>query len=512
MKEYIEYLKKHPFGCILVAAVLFLCYGIHAFSTYFYIDSELLVLKPYTTYNWLETGRFSLPLLRRIAGLGVYDPYMEGILFLLFLFIASTGLSFLLTRGRSGGVFLFAPLLFLVSRNYEDAFYFHYLSHTLLAAFILLIIADRLFLSFLEKGKWQLLIAGCICQVLSFGVYQLMANIQISLLLSLFILSSQDEQKTKAVPVIRDGWLSIAAYPFYFLGGFLPYEVIAKLFFSGSSYLNDQILWGQQPFKTVVQSVLSAVKLYLTAPGDLLEKTYPATALLLLVTSFLLWKKHRLSFWTAAGLLGLFVSPLFLPVIMGKILIGRTQLTMPLVCSCLIIVCIRLLEQICEDRDRQRLQHLGVLFCTVLLYMQALVVMRLYYTEKVIRDHDAVTTAQMIHTIDQAGGTGKPLVFVGYLRAGSNASCYHYRDMGSYMCLSAYALRADASNLYNTRGILAYYETLGFHYPVPTMEMMAEGEAASTQMPDWPAAGSVRNMGDYTVIRLSADNAGFAEQ
>ena len=43
MKQYYEYLKKNPIGCILTVAVLALSYAKQAFSTSFYIDSENLV-------------------------------------------------------------------------------------------------------------------------------------------------------------------------------------------------------------------------------------------------------------------------------------------------------------------------------------------------------------------------------------------------------------------------------------------------------------------------------------
>ena len=428
--------------------------------------------------------------------------------FLLLLFIAATGLSFLLSKGKPGAVFLMAPLVFLINRNFADAFYFRYLSHTLLFAFVLLLVADWLFMRYLTTKKWQLLIPGVICQIFSFGVYQLMANIQISLLLSIFVLSFFDEEHKEERHKAR----YILSYPIYFLAALLPYELISKLFFSGSTYLDEQVAWGQEPIGDVLYDVCYAIFRYLFAPRAMLDKTYQAVAILLVVTLVIMGVKKRLSFWPVAGMLGLFVSPLFLPIIMGKILVGRTQLTMPLACACLLIVCGRVLESLYEEKGKLRVQRLSVALCVILLYMQLLVVMRLYYTQNVIHEHDTVTTTQMVKEISDVGGDNLPLVFVGYLKPGYNASCYRYNEMGSYMCLSAYALRGDLSDEANTLGILAYYETLGFKYPAPSAEMIAAGQAESVVMPDWPAKGSVKNMGDYIVIRLSAKHEGFADQ
>ena len=143
--------------------------------------------------------------------------------------------------------------------------------------------------------------------------------------------------------------------------------------------------------------------------------------------------------------------------------------------------------------------------------------MRMYYTQDIIRDADLITAAQMIERIEGIEGgqtnsgqkVNKPVVFLGHLDAKTNASCYTKTEAPSYLSYSVYefayiiGVPVDTPDYFNTGRILGYFDTLGFHYDMPSTAMVEEAKAVGAGMEHWPAVSSVQEMQEYVVVKLS---------
>ena len=199
---FADFIRTHYLLAIGIAALLWLIYGGQAFSNYFYIDKEVFINNPGTLYNWGETGRFGLILVNRLLGMSWYNPYLGGILFLLFLWLAAMagGYLFYLCEERLKAPFLFVfMLLFWIYPTYVELFSFQFLAFEAVLAVAFLLISDwYLTLALQEKSGFAFL-ASIPLVVISFGIYQSMVPLQLCLYLGIFLMlvyKQKGEKKT----------------------------------------------------------------------------------------------------------------------------------------------------------------------------------------------------------------------------------------------------------------------------------------------------------------------------
>lgn len=517
LKELIQYIREHLGLGFAVAVSVILVYAKQAFSTDFYIDAEVALNNPYSIYHCDQNGRFGLVALKYLFGNIWYNHYLEAVLFLAALWALGMTLSyfFSLFRAKCAETVRFLSVaLFLFFPTHADQFMFRYQSFEVVSAMLLIVLAARyVYMGFAEKNVPAYVLAAFL-DVLSFGVYQSMVSLQICFHIAVWLFTMETCGKAERKRLLCS---EIA----HFFASLAIYGVIVKLFFGGADYLSGQMGWRSGDTLSVVRNLLAYVKRILLSLDIFYPITYPVCVCACLGLLLWVFVKKRQEFLTyIIGLGGMLASPFFLAFATGTPTPYRAQCMLPFVCAAVwLFITLRL-----RERGGIRYACCIIVGCVFLL-CQTSVLLRLFYTQDVIRDADAVTAVQIMERIEEArvseenrSDAEKPVVFLGHLDAKTNASCYTRAQAASYLSYSVYefafieGVPVDTPDYFNTGRILGYFRTLGFCYSVPTAQMTEAAKAAGEDMDCWPAAGSVREMPEYIVVKLSDEEAGREEK
>lgn len=503
LNELAQYVKKHIGLCFAVAFTVILVYAKQAFSTDFYIDAEVILNHPHTVYNWDQIGRFGLIALKYLIGLNWYNPYLEAILFLAALWGLGMGVSCLFSRfcpiSKEGVQFLFAAL-FLVFPTYADQFMFRFQSFETVFAMLLVVLATRYFyMGVTEKNHWAYGVAVFL-DVFSFGIYQSMVNLQICFYIAVYLFTVEQYEKAERRRLVCSELV-------HFLISFVIYGIIVKLFFDSGDYLSRQMGWFSGDLMSAVRNPLAYIKRILLAMDNFYPITYPVcvgACMVLLVWKALCQRQKLLPYIIGFG--GMLASPFFLALATGTPSPYRAQCMLPFTCSVLWLFFASWLQERGEFR-----YVVCVILGWIFLLCQTSVLARMFYTQDVIRDADYITATQMIGRIQEncTPNVNKPVVFIGHLDAKANGSCYTKAEAPSYLSYSVYefafieGVPVDTPDYFNTGRILGYFETLGFHYEVPSAAAVEEAKAVGAAMDCWPAVTSVQETQEYIVVKLS---------
>ncbi|MCM1537378.1 MAG: glucosyltransferase domain-containing protein [bacterium] len=499
------YIREHRILSAAVFALLLLVYGKAAYSNDFYVDAEVILNYPRTFYNWGGIGRFGLIAVKCLTGMHWYNPYLAAALFLITMWMAGMCCCCLFSRlgcGKSDAVSLVFVCLFLIFPTYADQYMFRFQSFEIVLAILLIVAASGYFLLFLEKKDPAVFALAVVMDIFSFGIYQSMVNLQICFYLVLYLFCM--EQKTAAERKKQVLWSML-----HFFIGFAVYELIANLFFNNTTYLSDQIGWFSGDLARTIRNLLAYGKHVLLATDVFYPLTYAVCAVagLGVLIYFFIKKQYRVPALCGVG--AVLASPFFLAIVTGTPTIYRAQCMLPFVCASMWLFVVRFLQMHLPGRKVCR--QLWILCGYVLLFFQASVLMRMFYTQDVVRDADRITAQQIMNRIDTLSDTArtKPVVFTGHLDAKGNGSCYTKEEAASFLSYSLFeyafvdGVPIETPNYYNTGRILGYFETLGFSYETPTVEQTAEAEVLSAGIDCWPAAASVVETEDFVVVKLS---------
>lgn len=502
VNEFAQYVKKHVlFGFFLAAGIL-LAYGKQAFSTDFYIDAEVFLNNPYTFYNWGGIGRFGLIALKYLLGNTRYNPYFEAVLFLSALWLlgmAGSCLFGLFYPKMSGfASFIFAGI-FLSFPTYADQFMFRFQSFEIVFAMLLIVFATRYFYLFIKEKDYAAYALAAAFDVFSFGIYQSMVNLQICFYIAIYLFLISGGNKEERVHFARAAIIN-------FLLTFAIYELIAKLFFSSGDYLSSQAGWLSGDIASVIFNLLAYIKRVLLALDVFYPITYPCCVLLsfaFLVWAFACDRKRFAPYMLGIG--ALLASPFFLAIAIGAPLPYRAQCMLAFVCAFAWLFSARHLQ------GRGGCKYaLCVIIGTLFILCQSAVIMRMFYTQDVIRDSDKITAAQLMAKLDDTGAkNGKPVVFLGHMDAKINASCYTKWEAGSYLSYSVYefayieGVPVDTPNYFNTTRILGYFKAMGFDYAEPSAELTQAVKAYGDDMASFPDEACVRETSECVIVKLS---------
>lgn len=501
------FLKKYRGQAVCIGVILTLLYGRQAFTDYFYIDKEVFVNNPGSYYNWGETGRFGLILLNKIFGMGWYNPYVGGILFLLGSWLSAMAFGYLfytIEPQLSPGALFASMLLFMVYPTYIELFLFQFVAYLILAAMALLLVADWLFvLAVREKNRIAFALSLPLT-VIAFGSYQSLMLLQLCFCMGIFLIIVYTERDKKMTGA------AIGCSAAHFILAFGISEGISRCFFSGSDYVSNMVAWQLGDY----ESCLNAIKGTLFKVVFQRDVCHPLTYDLCwgmgLITLFVLLRRQALkkAVWYGLGLLGVVLSPFFLLFVMGQPPMYRTLMTFPAACAILFLFSAHVLS---DQTGEKRRKFAGAFFAVcgcIMLFLNCKPMMRLYYTRDIVGKADEMTAGQILEKLDGIQAVeeeAKPVVFIGHRPAMTNASCYTLRDCFTYTILSVFEMdySFEPYYYYSTHRILGFYRTLGVQYlSGPKPEHMPAAYKDSEAMPVWPREGSVEEFDDYVIVKL----------
>lgn len=505
---FVEFVRLHPWVSVGMAVFLWLIYGLQVFNNYFYIDKETMVNQVGGFSAYGDVGRFGMIFVKKLLGLSWYNPYLEGTLLLITLWLTGMAGAYLFysldkrLKAASLGIFM---MLFLGYPTYAEQFLFQYQAFGVVLGMLFLIVSDWFLMLALKEGDRLAFFLSLPLVVISFGIYQSMVPMQLCLYLGCFLMMLYGEETEGKK---RNVFAAAGTMIVHFLIAFLIYELIAKVFFTHMDYLTSQVAWKDTEPRVVLWAIYDYIRVVLRAEGIFYTFCYDICWIIGLAAMVLLFLRLKWkSVWYGLGLLGVVLSPFFLTFLIGRFQFPRVQLTLPLACALLWLFGSHVIAtELREAPGRAASVFLGFAGC-IMIYMNAMPMMRLFYTRDVIGKADEMTAAMVIGDLDEIAALywGKPVIFIGHRQVPGNATCYESDVYDTYLLCSAFNMDYvfEPRSFYSTHRLLGFLRTLGFDFKGPSMYMMPSAVEDSYDMGIWPMEGSIREFDDYIIVKLS---------
>lgn len=516
MREYLEKYRGHLF---LIGLFVFLLHGAKLNSGIIGIDTEDLIhLKDGFYGGWLHTGRQGLVLLKYIFGNALFNPFYSGGMTLLLCVVAVA--SFLLLWDRAGGgkrsllAWGLGGLLWISHPAMVEQFYFSLQSMEICLAFALTALA--LYLSYrCTWGGRRFVEAACsVCLlVLTFSTYQSFVVLYIFGTVALLLLqalreASEDAEMTGGALLRR-----VLPYCAVFLTAFALNTLITKLFFSSSSYLRDQIFWGEASVGDCFRGILGHVARAFTGNGSIFYNGgLGALALFDLILILVFLNGSCRGKKGAFGVilffyLALLTTPFLMSVVLGGMPAIRSQLVLPPMTGCLGYLGVRLVL-LMEGRLGQAWRVRWLLGAAAAIGLvsgleQAKVTQSLYYTDSCRYEQDVALGRALIERIERiVQKKGElPVAVLGGREFAGNNSCVTGELVGrSFFC---YDMDVPPESYWSTKRVVGFLHTLGGDYEQVSEEWLWEVYECGEDMPVWPAEGSVQEKSGMIIIKLS---------
>lgn len=508
---YMDFIRSHLLAVIGVAFFLGLIYGGQAFSNYYYIDKDGLVNHPGSFYNWGDIGRFGLILMKKVLGMSWYNPYLAGVLFLLTLWAAAMAAGCLFyaidPRLTTSSICIFL-LLFLVYPTYVEQFLFQFQAFEVVMAIFFLLVSDRYLVQALRDKNRMAFCASVPLVVIAFGIYQSMVPLQLCLYLGIFLMLAYAGNGERKIIFSAMGY-SV----FHFVLVFGIYGFISQ-FFQGGNHLNSQVVWLTDGY----DAAILRIRLYINFVVRRMEVGYTLTydlccaaGLAALLVLFL--RRRFMAVWYGLGVGGVILSPFFLTIVTGDVQPYRVQMTLPLACGVLWLFGFHVLsEELKRGWEKRAVRTLLTAAGCVMIFVNVAPTMRLLYTRDVVGKADELTAAMIARELGTIPSAyeGKPVIFIGSREPMTNNACYE-SGHAEYGCSTVTVFSAfemedmfEPYYFFSSRRIIGFFRTLGIQcFQEPSdIRMMPSAYEDSSDMPVWPLEGSVREFGDYIIVKL----------
>lgn len=503
---FAEFVKGHPMLAGSIAAFLALAYAGQAFNNYYYIDKEQLVNDPGGFYNWDEIGRFGLIFIKKLFGLSWYNPYLNGILLLVTLWLCAMAAGYLFHSIDHGlaavplGIFM---LLFLIYPTYVDQFLFQYQAFEVMLAYLFVLVSDWYLVQAVRERDRMAFLVSFPLVILSYGIYQSMVSIQLCLYLGIFLVMTyagegeQNSSRSVIIHCILHFAITLAGY------------VAITVFFwkTEGNYLESQIAWRQQGIITPLRMIYFYFHTLVVSDGVYYTRAYLICCLIGSAALCLLLKRFGVkAVWYLLGLAGVVLSPMSMPVLMGGMIAPRIQMTLPLANGILWLFGMRVLCAEIRKHWGKLVKALAVLCGGILVLMNLAPTMRMFYTRDVIGKADEMKAAAIVEKLEDfpSARVWKPIIFWGHREAMVNPACSGPDWTRASVFLSAYEHEYffEPEYFYSTYRIIGYLKTLGYDgFFGPTLDMMPSAYEHGAAM----QVGAIEEYDEYIIIKIGEE-------
>lgn len=514
-QHWSSFLKKNSIMLGLTIVLELLLYIRRVLSFNFCIDMGIVINNPGTTYNWLGIGRPGLVIAKKIFKTLNYNPYLEGMSFLLALFLACLVMDYLLFSlhilEKEQWKYVLFNILFMTTPTLNEQFYFSFQAFEIALGMLMTAVAALLILRWVLYEKvWDCILA-VICMCSAFFIYQSFVGLYIAMCISVFLSCYLNLQDVRENKVCLKMILRLLGS---FICAFLIYEIIVKMFFSNSTYLTGQISWWNQSILTCLFHIVRECGKLALGYGYFLNLLYPIMGIFLGIyfVKYLVCSikngvilKHG-NIWYILSGVAFLASPVLLNVFTGSVMAYRAQLTLPYVEAFLVIYILKLIESNAGRKLEKMCKVVVIIIAVYFAYDQIAVMQNFFYTDDVRQKEDEMTALRIADDISEVCGTEEnhyPVVFVGRREASLNPSCIEK----GYLGLSVFEMDFNAEPYYyfSTNRILEFFSSLGIRYLWPSSEQVEEARIQAKDMNIWPAEGSVVKYEDKIIVKLSGD-------
>lgn len=539
----------------ILAVCVFLLYGIRVIHDNIYLDSEIMIQRTADMLRlWVGSGRYGLVLTNRLFGLTQrLVPFLDGALMAIGMWCTGIMLAFGVYgwcgRRREYGLFLYLfPILFVACPVFAEQFLF-ILQAAGISFGIFFCVLSVCFVNrwmYAEGSVWWLA-PGLGFMVWAFGTYQAMMPLYLSLVLLSYLIVYMNGRGENA-------FFYGLRHAAVFFAGCVLYLILAavtrKWVGIDSTYVEGQFHWSLDDWRGCFAAMKPGITMVLKAKALFFRKWYTLTMVLFsLQAMYLGWKKKTGGFNYACFLFGLalfLLSPFFLMLISGGVLPIRTQLVYE-VPSAMFLAHLTVWPEREEKAENavqtawqsgngvdlphqegigaelpglsgnttQQVRRAGRQFlslamaavCAFSAVRSGHSTVQLFQASWEVYRNDVLLANRLYGDICRAAGDRDMadclVLFVGKheQRLSGNAA------LGELVGASLFSVEAHTPLGISDR-IATFFQILGMELkgPAPVPEQLAFYEKAVAYMedaPDWPAEGSIRQLEDAVVVRLS---------
>lgn len=504
-KKYIAFCKSHThiiiFNCILVAII----FGSRIFTTNITIDTDIMIVYPETTYNWLNIGRWGLILFQKVFGMRWFNPYVECamayvaiILFLIsycFLFenlnVKKKNLNYYIFCGLMITHPIFALQWFFRLQAFEIALSIAFVSFALICVF-----------EWIETKHIIMLIFSIVFMVVSFSCYQSNVILYISGAVFGYLLKYQENHEFKEnLNICIKLILS-------FVVGFILNEIISRLYFINSSYVSDTILWDKDNLMANFWNIYQHVKEVIF--GSEVMTCVFGIILLLVILLFVLelnsMTKGKLFKWFVVACY--LMTPFLLSIYMGAKPLYRSQYTLPFVVGTMFMWLISSYsEKIFFSIDTLNIVmkcSLCMVACFIIL-SQSQTTLRMWYTEDIRYQQDKDMLLNIVDDLQEGNFDyeNKPVVFIGTWQGKLNPACFEPNI--EMLGISYFTMLSEAEPFYyhSTAGIKRLATCNGIDMMAASEQNCIDAVERKDELTSWPQRGYIKEYSDMIIIKLS---------
>lgn len=507
INRYYLFCKKNNnlliFNFIFVAII----FGSRIFTTNITIDTDIMITYPYTTYNWLDIGRWGLVLFQKIFNMRWFNPYIECAMAYLAIILFLMTFCFLFDNlkkeNRKLNYYIFCCLM--ISHPIFALQWFFRLQAFEIALSISLVAFALIFLfEWLETNNKFLLIMSLLCMVISFSCYQTNVILFIAGAVFCYLL------KYEGNFVFKKNFQVCIKLVLIFLFGFIFNEIISRLFFINSDYISSSIAWDKNNLIGNIMQIYLHVKEVLF--GSQVMSLIMFVIFVLYIILFLIdmkkINKGKLFKWfvTCCFLL----SPFLLSIYMGANPLYRSQYTLPFVIGASFMLVISLYQEKIKFNIKKISINL-IIKNTLLIIgiftvmIQSQTTLRMWYTEDIRYLQDKDMLLSIVDDLQEGGYdyTNKPVVFIGTWQGKLNSACF--KPNIEMLGISYFSMLSETKPYYyhSTAGIKRLAICNGIEMAAASQEDCIKAVNRESELNSWPSRGYIKEYDDMIVIKLS---------
>ncbi len=276
--------------------------------------------------------------------------------------------------------------------------------------------------------------------------------------------------------------------------GFLINEIIFRAMGASLDYVKNQFCWGKASVAVCAKQMVIHALFTAMGGGRSAAAGYGVGFLfgsaLLFIVGLRYAPRPRWVFWMAYVLLQL--SAFALIFYAANIPAARSQMPFPFV----VAANFALIFYFLPTKNSSKI--LAGFFMLFVLLSQANAVLRLQYTDDLRFQNDLLLMNNVEQRIALAGAADLPLVIVGGAPLRLTNAAAEWELIGKPV-----TRYATGEGQYTTPNELHNFaKALGVTFKQPTSEQQKRALEESQTMPAFPADGSVKNMGDFVIVKL----------
>lgn len=499
--DFINLIKTHSIPMLGVMFITTLAFGFEITNFTLSIDEERAIYD--AGWNvptvWITQGRPGIALIKLIFNTDVIVPFWNTLLSVSVLLFASLIWSQAFYKSlqdkkfKAGALFVFS-VLFLTSPVHTEYMAFSTYNFEISVGYVLTAIAV-LFLShwFSNKRKSALLL-GIIAYVAALTIYQSFITVFLCGVSILLVLQFNNNLKQGKSARVRESLSLLIQFMIILVMGVGLYKLIDMLlqeFYPSSGYVEGFFWWTYLDKEIIVNelrrfitSMISGNKLF---GVNLLLPTILAGGL---VGLYYLFKGKGYKVLLPVLMIIIIISPFLLSMLLGSPTPLRAMQALPIMFAGVWLIVYQLI-------DRETVKTLLIVVAFVVSIYQAQTMTRLFYSDNLRYQGDIVLAqrvAERIAHLTAVENPSIPVVFVGTYTHKDNPNIIRSEILGS----SFFEWEGG-----NTHRIIAFMNTLGYNYRVPTKQDIEKARELSTDMTQWPDPGSIDSRENLIIVKLS---------